>query len=63
MVDRVVAASGGATGAGRARARPVPRGRVAAPEGVALMIAYLISDDSACVTGAEMVLDGGVTAK
>ena len=63
MVERLVAASADADRARRSMARQVPLGRIAAPEEVALMIAYLISDDSAFVTGAEMVIDGGVTAQ
>jgi 3(or 17)beta-hydroxysteroid dehydrogenase len=40
----------------------VPLGRNARAEEVAAMIAYLASDESAFVTGAEFVIDGGVTA-
>ena len=40
----------------------VPLGRNARPEEVAAMIAYLASDEAAFVTGAEFVIDGGVTA-
>jgi 3(or 17)beta-hydroxysteroid dehydrogenase len=40
----------------------VPLGRNAKAEEVAAMIAYLASDESAFVTGAEFVIDGGVTA-
>jgi 3(or 17)beta-hydroxysteroid dehydrogenase len=40
----------------------VPLGRNAKPDEVAAMIAYLASDESAFVTGAEFVIDGGVTA-
>jgi 3(or 17)beta-hydroxysteroid dehydrogenase len=43
-------------------AATVPLGRNAEPEEVAAMIAYLASDESAFVTGAELVIDGGVTA-
>jgi 3(or 17)beta-hydroxysteroid dehydrogenase len=47
----------------RAKVRAsVPLGRNAKPEEVAAMIAYLASDESAFVTGAEFVIDGGVTA-
>jgi 3(or 17)beta-hydroxysteroid dehydrogenase len=43
-------------------AASVPVGRNARPEEVAAMIAYLAADESAFVTGAEFVIDGGVTA-
>jgi NAD(P)-dependent dehydrogenase (short-subunit alcohol dehydrogenase family) len=40
----------------------VPLGRPAQPREIADMIVYLLSDESAFVTGAEMVIDGGLTA-
>ncbi len=40
----------------------VPLGRVAQPNEIADLIVYLLSDESAFVTGAEMVIDGGLTA-
>ncbi|HEX8665329.1 MAG TPA: glucose 1-dehydrogenase [Beijerinckiaceae bacterium] len=43
-------------------AASVPLGRNARAEEVAAMIAYLASDEAAFVTGAEFVIDGGVTA-
>jgi len=53
-------------GRGRARAgalrAQVPLGRVAQPEEIADMIVYLASDESSFVTGAEFVIDGGLTA-
>jgi 3alpha(or 20beta)-hydroxysteroid dehydrogenase len=39
---------------------PVPR--VAQPEEIAAMITYLASTESSYVTGAEFVIDGGLTA-
>ncbi|HXW24882.1 MAG TPA: SDR family oxidoreductase [Xanthobacteraceae bacterium] len=50
----------------RARARmtaEVPLGRFGRPAEVADMCVYLLSDESAFVTGAEFVIDGGLTAK
>ena len=41
----------------------VPLGRVAQPHEIADLIVYLLSDESAFVTGAEMVIDGGLTAQ
>jgi cyclopentanol dehydrogenase len=38
-------------------------GRLAQPEDIAWGILYLASDESAYVTGSELVIDGGVTAR
>jgi 3(or 17)beta-hydroxysteroid dehydrogenase len=43
-------------------AASVPLGRNARADEIAALIAYLASDEAAFVTGAEMVIDGGVTA-
>ncbi|MGD1933863.1 MAG: glucose 1-dehydrogenase [Candidatus Phaeomarinobacter sp.] len=40
-----------------------PLGRLGLPEDVANAVVYLASDDSAFVTGAEIVVDGGLTAR
>lgn len=59
-------AAGGTRSPGEARERlraSVPLGRNAAAEEVAAMAAYLACDESAFVTGAEFVIDGGVTAQ
>jgi 3alpha(or 20beta)-hydroxysteroid dehydrogenase len=42
--------------------RGVPLGRYADPDEVAKLALWLASDDSAYATGAEFVLDGGMTA-
>ncbi|HUI94350.1 MAG TPA: glucose 1-dehydrogenase [Xanthobacteraceae bacterium] len=39
-----------------------PLGRLAEPGEIAGMILFLASDESACTTGAEFVIDGGMTA-
>ena len=41
----------------------VPLGRPADPNEIADLIVYLLSNESAFVTGAEMVIDGGLTAQ
>ena len=41
----------------------VPMGRFGQPEEVAYGVLYLASDESAYVTGSELVIDGGVTAQ
>ena len=43
-------------------AAEVPLGRMGTPEEVAGLIAYLASDESAYVTGAEFTIDGGILA-
>jgi NAD(P)-dependent dehydrogenase (short-subunit alcohol dehydrogenase family) len=50
----------------RARARiekAAPLGHMGEPNDVAAMILYLASDESKFVTGTEMVVDGGCTAR
>jgi len=53
--------------AGDAGARRIPReiplGRLGTPAEVADMCVYLLSDESRFVTGAEFVIDGGLTAR
>ena len=40
-----------------------PAGRVGTPADVASVVAYLLSDESRFVTGAEWIVDGGMTRK
>ena len=40
-----------------------PLGRLAQPEDIAWGILYLASDEAAYITGTELVIDGGVTAR
>ena len=40
-----------------------PMGRLGAPEEVAAGVAYLASDDATFVTGLELYIDGGYTAR
>ncbi|MGA9321346.1 MAG: SDR family oxidoreductase [Xanthobacteraceae bacterium] len=44
-------------------AASVPLGRFGAPAEVAELCVYLLADESAFVTGAEFVIDGGLTAQ
>jgi NAD(P)-dependent dehydrogenase (short-subunit alcohol dehydrogenase family) len=46
----------------RKRAAEIPMGRIGKPEDVAQMAVYLASEESAWVTGAALILDGGLTA-
>ncbi|XOV90529.1 MAG: glucose 1-dehydrogenase [Pseudomonadota bacterium] len=41
----------------------VPLGRIGQPEDIALGVLYLASDESSYVTGTELIIDGGVTAR
>jgi 3(or 17)beta-hydroxysteroid dehydrogenase len=43
--------------------RQIPLHRFGKPSEVAEMCVYLLSDESAFVTGAEFVIDGGLTAQ
>jgi NAD(P)-dependent dehydrogenase (short-subunit alcohol dehydrogenase family) len=43
-------------------ARQVPLGRIGQPEDVAMAALYLLSDESRFVTGAELKVDGGISA-
>ena len=42
--------------------RQIPLGRVGEPEDIAYAVLYLASDESSFMTGAEMILDGGISA-
>ncbi len=40
-----------------------PVGRLGTSEDVAYGVLYLATDESSCVTGSELVIDGGLTAQ
>jgi len=44
------------------RVKSIPLGRLVQPEEVALAVLYMASDESAYMTGSELVIDGGLTA-
>ncbi|HSJ13015.1 MAG TPA: SDR family NAD(P)-dependent oxidoreductase [Longimicrobiales bacterium] len=52
----------GEAGAWAALAEQTPLGRFARADEIAAAILYLASDEAACVTGTDVVIDGGYTA-
>ncbi len=62
MVEAMIAAARDPDRMRRALDAMVPLGRIGAPEEVAQMAVYLASDEARLVTGAEFVIDGGLTA-
>jgi NAD(P)-dependent dehydrogenase (short-subunit alcohol dehydrogenase family) len=52
-----------AESAGQELHAPNPTGRVADPAEIAGLVAYLLSDEAAFITGAALAMDGGMTAQ
>ena len=63
MVDGMAAAARDPARARQRMAADVPLGRLAKPAEIADAVVYLLSPASAFMTGAEMVLDGGLVAR
>jgi len=63
MVDDILAQTGRPDIARGQLARDIPLARLGEPGEVAEMCVYLLSDESRFVTGAEFVIDGGLTAR
>ena len=63
MLQSMIDASADPERAREKLARQIPLGVIGEPDDVAHMIVYLASDESKFVTGAEFVVDGGVTAQ
>jgi len=63
MVDEILAQTGRPDVARGQLSRDIPLSRLGAPAEVADLCVYLLSDESRFVTGAEFVIDGGLTAR
>jgi 3(or 17)beta-hydroxysteroid dehydrogenase len=63
MVDQMIAGARDPEKALATMQRSIPARRFGKPTEVADMCVYLLSDESAFVTGAEFVIDGGLTAQ
>jgi NAD(P)-dependent dehydrogenase (short-subunit alcohol dehydrogenase family) len=63
MVDTILRQTDFPDGARARITRDIPLGRLGTPAEVADMCVYLLSDESRFVTGAEFVIDGGLTAR
>ena len=63
MVESILAQTEFPEGARARMTRDVPLGRFGTAAEVAEMIVYLLSDEARFVTGAEFVIDGGLTAR
>jgi 3(or 17)beta-hydroxysteroid dehydrogenase len=63
MVDAMVRDAKDPARAKDGLAKPIPLGRLGLPEDVAAAVAYLASDDARFVTGAELLVDGGLVAQ
>jgi 3(or 17)beta-hydroxysteroid dehydrogenase len=63
MIDSILAQTDFPEGARSRLTRDIPLGRFGTSAEVADMCVYLLSDESRFVTGAEFVIDGGLTAR
>ena len=62
MVEEMVNSRRDPDAARNAMAASIPLGRMGKPHEIADLLIYLVSDESQFVTGAEVVIDGGLTA-
>ncbi len=59
---RLIASRGSLAAAEQALAPLHPIGRIGRPEEIAASAAFLLSEDSSFMTGADLLVDGGYTA-
>lgn len=63
MVDSIAQGTRDPVSVRNKLALDIPLGRLGAPEEVAKLAVYLLSEDSAFITGADVPIDGGLTAR
>lgn len=63
LVDSLIAQGQDRESTRQRMSASIPLGRFGTPDEVAALSVYLLSDESAFVTGAELTLDGGLTAQ
>lgn len=63
VIETPMIGQGDTKAAVEAFAKSIPLKRIATPEEVSRLVLYLASDDSSYSTGAEFVVDGGLTAQ
>jgi NAD(P)-dependent dehydrogenase (short-subunit alcohol dehydrogenase family) len=63
MVDAILVGARNAEDARKRMARDIPLGRFGTPAEVAALCVHLLSDEARFITGAEFVIDGGLTAR
>lgn len=63
ILDGMLSASADPVAARKKLAAQIPLGAIGEPDDVAFAVLYLASDESKLMTGAELVLDGGLSAQ
>jgi 3(or 17)beta-hydroxysteroid dehydrogenase len=63
MVDEIASGTRDPSTVKNKLALDIPLGRLGEPEEVAALCVYLLSDDSSFITGADVPIDGGLTAR
>lgn len=63
ILDAMLATAADPEAARRKLAAQIPLGAIGEPDDVAFAVLYLASDESKLMTGAELILDGGLSAR
>ncbi|MBK7975879.1 MAG: glucose 1-dehydrogenase [Deltaproteobacteria bacterium] len=63
ILDAMLQATADPEAARRKLASQIPLGAIGEPDDIAFAVVYLASDESKLMTGAELVLDGGLSAR